>query len=203
MSNASPSRHRAAASLGRASPRLRLFFRTDQVHELARLRSWGVAAQRAGMPIDPAILQAGQPIYTARPTFIGMDDPVPKDQWAFVLPGTTTRVSLVADRYDLVSAAIERKVNAAAAACGGNWRQLLDATLGGPTSFCEPLSKALGLAAHSNETEDEIAAHVAALLQERADPGRQSQYGERWVKDSSAAFPRQRRENERANRIFA
>ena len=36
--------------------------------------------------------------------------------------------------------------------------KLLDATLGGPTSFFEPLTKALGLAAHTAESEDEIAA---------------------------------------------
>ena len=111
MSNASPRRPRAAALMGRGIARLQMFFLLDQVHELARLRSWGVAAQRAGLPVDPAVLQAGQPIYTARPSFINMNDPVPEEHWAFVLPGASERVSLVADRYDVVSAAIERKVS--------------------------------------------------------------------------------------------
>ncbi len=169
----------ASASSGLMGPalaRFRLFFLLDQPFELARLRSWGLAAQRADLPIDPSILQPGQPIYTSRPIFESMDDPVPETQWAFVLPGVTERVSLVAERYDAISAMIERKVNAAAAVCGDDWRRLLEATLGGPTGFFAPLSKALGVAARSADSDAEIAAAIGVLLAERADFGRQGRY---------------------------
>ncbi|QIG50593.1 hypothetical protein G5V57_24395 [Nordella sp. HKS 07] len=181
----------ATASTGLIAPdiaRLRMFYLLDRPCDLLRLRRWGLAAQRAGLPIDPAILQPGQPVYTSRPIFENMEDPVPPELWAFVLPGTAGRVSLVAERYDSISLAIERKVAAAAAASGGDWRKLLDATLGGPTGFFEPLSRALGLAAHTQESEAEICACVAALLSQRPDPGRQSRYGENWVVSTIRRF---------------
>lgn len=181
----------ATASSGLKGPtvaRIRLFFLLDQPTPLARLRKWGVAAQRAGLPIDPVIYQGGQPIFTARPIFHGMDDPVPEALRAFVVPGKAGRVNLVANRYDTISATIERKVNAAATASGDNWRKLLEATLGGPNSFFEPLSKALGLAAHSADSEADIVAFTSQLLAQRADLGRQSQYNHQWITSTLRRF---------------
>ena len=40
-------------------------------HPIADLHRWARGAQLAGLPVDPAVLQAGQPIYTARPIFRG------------------------------------------------------------------------------------------------------------------------------------
>lgn len=148
---------------------------------MALLRRWGLAAKVAGVPVDPSVLQAGQPIYTARPQFRGMGDPVPQEHWAFVLPGVFgDRVSLVADRYDKGAEDIVRRVREAAANCG-DWRELLEQTLGGPEGFHEPLKRGIGLAAQSTATEQEIVDFVTALLAERADPGRMVSYGPRWV----------------------
>ena len=107
----------------------------------------------------------GQPIYTARPRFEGIDDPVPEEQRAFVLPGVFgDRVSLVVGRYDRKAGDIVRRVGRAEANCGGDWRALLDQTLGGETGFHEPLKRGIGRAARSTATEQEIVDFVVVLL---------------------------------------
>ena len=50
-----------------------------------RSAAWARGARAAGLPVDPAVIQAGQPIYTARPLFQGIADPVPPRLRAFVL----------------------------------------------------------------------------------------------------------------------
>ena len=82
-----------------------------------------------GLPVDPAVFQAGQPIYTARPRFEGaIADPVPEHLVAFVLPaaaGCGDRVTLDVHRYDRRMREIEAHVGRVASGCGGDWRKLL------------------------------------------------------------------------------
>ena len=82
----------ATSSTGLRGPgiaRMRLFFLLDQTWPLATMKGWARRLRLSlAVPIDDAVIQAGQPIYTARPIFRGMDDPVPEHLWAFVLPGS-------------------------------------------------------------------------------------------------------------------
>ena len=74
---------------GSGTARMRLYFLLDQKWPLAALKGWARRLRLSlAVPIDDAVIQAGQPIYTARPVFRGMDDPVPEHLWAFVLPGS-------------------------------------------------------------------------------------------------------------------
>ena len=55
----------------------RLWFLLDRPIPLADLRAWAMGVRAMGGPVDPAVMQAGQPIFTARPQFVGMDDAIP------------------------------------------------------------------------------------------------------------------------------
>ena len=125
--------------------RLRLFFALDRPLSLDVLRLWARGARAAGLPVDPAVIQAGQPIYTARPLFRGIADPVPPRLRAFGLEGSRgDRVSLVADRYEAAPSRTDQAATARAstnagrlaaihASRGGRARQLLrspDASIG-------------------------------------------------------------------------
>lgn len=147
------------------------------------------AAQIAGVQVDPSVLLPSQPIYIARPVFIGMDDPVPAQLRAFVLPGPIgDLVRLVITRYDTKAAAVVHKLRQVEHGCDGDWRALLDQTVGGPESFHEPLKRGLGLAARSTATEEQIADFMAGLLAGRADPGRQQSYDRHWVLKAVRSF---------------
>jgi hypothetical protein len=52
--------------------RIRLFFWADQA-----LADWQLKAWLSGYPVDQSIFAPAQPVYVARPIFIGMPDPVP------------------------------------------------------------------------------------------------------------------------------
>lgn len=180
--------------VGEEMARLRLFFQLDQAHPLADLERWAVGARAADLPVDPVVFRAGQPIYTARPRFEGAlrgRDPVPPHLRAFVLPAAKAgdvSVALDIHRYDQLECEIAEHMRNAGTHCGGDWRALMQATVGGPASFYTPLTQALGLAARSSENDAAIADYVATLLAERADPGRQGQYGTRWVLDTLRRF---------------
>lgn len=107
---------------------------------------------------------------------------------AFVLPGRGERVTLDVTRHEARRQEIVRRVSKAAAGCGGDWRTLLEATLGGPASFFEPLSQALGVAALSSDNGAEIVRFCLKLIDKRADPGRRRQYSRRWLEQSLARF---------------
>ena len=176
---------------GEDTARLRLFFLLDAAHPIADLHRWARGAQLAGLPVDPAVMQPGQPIYTSRPVFRGvLTDPVPAQLRAFVLPaaGGGDRVAIDIHGYDRQAEVVQRHVDHAWAQCGGDWRQLLDETLGGPAGFFLPATRALGLAARSPDDEATIIGHVAALVAARADEGRQRQYGPRWVQSTLRRF---------------
>ena len=59
-------------------------------------------------------------------------------------------VALDVSAFDVQAAAIERTITHAIHAAGGDWRRLLEATLG-VNGFFEPLTQALGLAARTAE----------------------------------------------------
>ena len=176
---------------GDDAARLKLFVVLDRAWPLETLKDWVTGARVCDeLPLDPAVVQAGQPVYTARPVFIGMDDPVPASCRAVILPGSADTVSLVVDRYVAKAVRIRAQVKAAAGACGRNWKQLLALTVGGETGFFEPLSKGIGAAARAGANAAEIEGFIAALLTQRADPGRRRQYGAAWVRRSLHSFRR-------------
>src|SRR5262245_57458182 len=72
----------ATASTGRKGPgiaRLRLFFVLSRPAENDALYYWAenLSIARPDLRLDPTVMRAMQPIYTARPLFDGCSDPVP------------------------------------------------------------------------------------------------------------------------------
>jgi hypothetical protein len=171
--------------------RMRLWFALDRAIPLADLKRWATGLRKVhDLPVDPSVIQAGQPIYTGRPVFVGMADPISPDMHAFVVSGfCAATVAFDATAFDAQAAAIDRGVTHAARATGGDWRRLLEATLGA-NGFFEPLTQALGLAARKTDSIGDIATFVAELLTERADQGRRLQYGANWVRRTVERFRR-------------
>jgi hypothetical protein len=174
---------------GEAVARLRLFAALDTAFPLATLKDWAIGAKVCdALPLDPSVIQAGQPIYTSRPVFIGMSDPVPMSARALVLPGEADTVSLAVGRYAPRAAEIRARVKSATISCGRNWKQLLALSVGGETGFFEPLTRGLGSAVRVGACPEEIEGFVIALLAQRADPGRRQQYGPTWVRRTIRSF---------------
>jgi hypothetical protein len=72
----------ATASTGRKGPtiaRLRLFFALVEAAPNDDLYAWcdGLSRRQPNLRLDPSVMLAMQPIYTARPIFRGMSDPIP------------------------------------------------------------------------------------------------------------------------------
>lgn len=193
----------ATSSTGRKGDtlaRLRLWALLDKPHPIEALRQWAKGARTSDYPVDPAVMQAGQPIYTARPIFVGVPDPVPADLWAVVLPGERERVVLDANEFERSYAASMFRVKAAATAAGMDWRKLMETTVG-TDGFCFPLEQGLGAAVRAGAAITEAVGFALALVQERADPGRKAQYTEQWLRAAFLSF--QRRDREGAARIAA
>jgi hypothetical protein len=72
----------------------KLLVALDKAHPIKDLKNWvkGFAAA-TDAKIDSAVVQVGQPIYIARPLFIGMRDPVPRELHAVTLAGEGDVVS--------------------------------------------------------------------------------------------------------------
>jgi hypothetical protein len=177
--------------------RLRLFFLLSQCWPLSVLQRWARGAQLSALPVDPAVFQPGQPIYTARPRFNGMDDPVPAHLHVVEIPGSYGGyVSLVAHRFDerLEVAACTPSSNGACApssngaGVGDDWKAYLDNTVGGELSYFQPLTSGLGRAALSSATEDEIISFVTHLVADRADRDRLAHYDANWVRSTLRRF---------------
>ena len=111
-----------SASTGRkgdCTARLRLFALLASPHSLRAMKNWAKgAAATLGLPIDSAPIQAGQPIYTGRPIFEGVEDPVPRALYAQVLDGDHDTVALVVDQFALKLAASEAKIDRVIRGCG-------------------------------------------------------------------------------------
>ncbi len=193
----------ATSSTGRKGDtlaRLRLWVLLDRPHPVEVLKQWAKGARASDYPVDPAVMQAGQPIYTARPIFVGMADPVPACMRAVVLPGERERVALDIAEFEVSYAASMSRVKTATMAAGSDWRSLLAATVG-VNGFCIPLEQGLGAAARAGADMTEAVGFALTLVQERADPDRKAQYTEQWMRAAFRSF--QRRDQEGAARIAA
>jgi hypothetical protein len=89
----------STSSTGRKGPgiaRLRLFFVLTHPVSIEALYSWAdtLSHSRSDLGLDPRVLQPMQPIYTARPIFRGMTDPVPVRSRVRLLDGYTDEVEL-------------------------------------------------------------------------------------------------------------
>jgi hypothetical protein len=130
---------------------------------------WVAGAKASGFPLDPRPLLPGQLFLTGRPLLFGLDDPVPPHLHAFVLPGRCQRAAAINwNEFDAPLAgyeATERRARAAGDELG--WRAVLERYLGdsaGELGFFKPLSIALGFAARSGESADEIVDAMHAIL---------------------------------------
>ena len=168
--------------------RARLWFLLDREYDLPVLKGWTRGLRAVAGVGDSAICRAGQPIYTGRPRFVGMRDPIPPQLWAAAVRDRKDRVALVADRYAPAIVEIERKIGLASTTHGADWRGFLDSTVGGELSFFEPLSKGLGLAARSNEPDSAVVNFTLSIIKQRADAARISKYDAGWLGRSLRHF---------------
>ena len=190
--------------VGSTTARLRLFVMLDRAIPDYTLALWAKALRtKTGLPVDPAIYQAGQPIYTARPKFIdGAVDPVPLNQRVILLDGLLDRVSLnlqICEDIAPDNQAIRGSIGISKDS--SDWREILMANVGGPHGFYIPLIRGLGAAAQSGETDQSIIDFVILLLEERADQERKIHYGPSWIAAALKDF--RRRDAERSQRIDA
>ena len=173
--------------------RLRLFFQLMRKHSLLDMRQWAMAAQAAGCPIDPVLFRGGHPVYTSRPLFTGLLDPVPEELYAVILPG------LFGDSVDLVAGRFVQHIDQPTpvnrtTVYGGNfssdWRVYLRQTVGGSQSFFTPLTAGLSRAAASEASESEIVAFTVALVAERTatDTDRRKHYSAEWIRKTAQRF---------------
>jgi len=89
----------ATASTGRKGPtiaRLRLFFVLAEAQDNEALYQWAddLSRRAPALRLDPSVIRAMQPIYTARPLFVGCSDPVPTFGRVAVLEGAEDSVAL-------------------------------------------------------------------------------------------------------------
>jgi hypothetical protein len=85
----------ATSSTGRKPGlRARLYFLLAQPIANSVLEQYAKALNAPGFILDGRVFAAGQPIYTARPVFCGMADPIPQSEWVFILDGEKERVEL-------------------------------------------------------------------------------------------------------------
>lgn len=172
----------------------RLFVAFEEAADLKAIKAWAKGLKlETGLKIDSSIYQAGQPIFVARPLFLGMNDPIAIWERAVVIPGDRDRAALQIGRYEKPLRAAERKAEAVAVACGGNWLQRIEMTVGlAPLcEFYKPLSSAIGLAARSGAPLEDVQAAVAAILANparNAGADRQASYGPGWVKRTYDRF---------------
>ena len=131
-------------------------------------------ARESGFPLDPRPLLPAQLFLTGRPKLWGLDDPAPEALWAFVLPGRRQCATDIDWReFDAPLAKVvesERRAHLAGAELG--WRAVLDRHLGdgdGRLGFFRSLSIALGYAARSSESADEIVSAVHAIVSAHPD----------------------------------
>jgi hypothetical protein len=184
---------------GEDTARLRIFVAFDREFSLRALKDWALGSCACdALHLDSAPIQGGQPIYTARPVFTGMRDLVPSTLRAVILDGDRDTVSLDVNRYAAKALEIRAKVGAARAACRENWKQLMVLTVGGDVGFFVPLTQGIGSAVKAAAGAEEIERFVAALLAQRADPGRRRAYGAKWVRRSIKSFQRRDKAARRA-----
>jgi hypothetical protein len=181
----------AASSTGFKSDRLSLhaYAVLDRSAPMPVVYRWLDGAKASGFPLDPRPALPGQLFLTGRPLLFGLDDPVPPHLHAFVLPGRHRRVTSIDwNEFDAPLAVVterERRAHVAGAELG--WRAVLDRCIGdgsGRLGFFKPLSIALGYAARSSESVDEIAGVMHAIVSAHPDlnADRAGQYTAQWLR---------------------
>jgi hypothetical protein len=181
----------AASSTGFKSGRgsLHAYAVLDRPTPLAVIYKWLAGAKASGLPLDPRPALPGQLFLTGRPLLFGLDDPVPPFLHAFVLPGWRQRVTSIdwnefsAPLADVVGS--ERRARIVGTELG--WRVVLARYLGdggGRLGFFKPLSIALGYAARSGESADEIVSDMHAIVAAHPDLNaeRAGQYTPQWLR---------------------
>jgi hypothetical protein len=166
----------AASSSGFKAGRLSLhgYVILDRSVSMQVAYKWMAGAQASGFPLDPRPLLPGQLFLTGRPLLFGLDDPVPPHLHAFVLPGRRQRATSIDwNEFNAPLAtyeASERRARAVGAELG--WQAVIARHLGdgpGKLGFFKTLSIALGYAARSGESADEIVGKMHAVLSAHPD----------------------------------
>jgi hypothetical protein len=181
----------AASSTGFKDGRLSVhaYAILDRAAPMPVVYRWLDGAKASGFPLDPRPALPGQLFLTARPVLIGLDDPVPPHLYAFVLPGRRQRVTTIDwnefSAARALSVESERRAHVAGAELG--WRAVLARYLGdsdGRLGFFKPLSIAMGYAARSAESTDEIAGAMYAIVAAHPDltAERAGQYTPAWLR---------------------
>jgi hypothetical protein len=176
----------ATASTGRKADtvcRCRLWFLLRAPVADADCFRWAQAFRACtDFPLDPSVLQTGQPNYVARPIFhTPLVDPVPDHCRIMILPGCDDQVALNLDRYAERHRAIEREIAGKIKLAGGGWREAAHAAVGGPNSFYVPIVQVIGRAVAQGAMDAEICSAIGKLIEDRADPVRKRQYNTRWL----------------------
>ena len=181
----------AASSTGFKDDRLSLhaYVMLDRSVPMPVAYKWLAGAQASGFPLDPRPVLPGQLFLTGRPLLFGLNDPVPPHLHAFVLPGRRPRATSIDwNEFSAPLAAYtasERRAHVAGGELG--WRAVLARYLGDGEDrlgFFKPLSIALGYAARSGESADEIAGAMHAIVNAHPDltSERKGQYTPQWLR---------------------
>jgi hypothetical protein len=179
--------------------RLRLFFLLDRPIHDEILRDWlkGYAWMHR-LEFDPAILNPTQPIYTARPTFDGVPDPVPVDRRVRLLDGDDgDRVELQLSPYVDLSQLEQDRQRTARGSANANWRSILEHELGGIDGYHVVIWRAFGRGIYDGVDDEVMIASTLALIRERADAARVRQYNERYLRGRLRALRRSDRQSGR------
>jgi hypothetical protein len=140
----------------------------DHATPLPTIYKWLDGAKKAGFPLDPRPALSGQLFLTGRPVFWGLDDPVPEEMRAFVLPGWRRTADVAWNEFSAVLKAYERHERQAhAEGATGGWRSVIAYRLGdgeGKLGFFRTTSIALGYAARSGEPATEVAAEMHKII---------------------------------------
>ena len=181
---------RASSSTGLNPSRgsLHAYALLEQPAPLAAIYRWLKGLQASGKPVDPRPALAGQLFLSGRPEFVGLADPVPEHLRVFVLPGLQRATAIDWNEFNAPLAAAEeseRRAHVAGAELG--WRAVLARYLGdgeGRLRFFNPLSIALGYAARSSESADEIVGAMHAIVSAHPDLNaeRAGQYTVSWLR---------------------
>jgi hypothetical protein len=181
----------AASSTGFKDDRLSLhaYAILDRCAPMPVVYRWLAGAKACGFPLDPRPALPGQLFLTGRPLLFGLDDPVPPHLHAFVLPGWRQRVTAINwnEFHGPLAACVESERRAHVAGAELGWRAVLDRCLGdggGRLGFFKPLSIAMGYAARSAESADEVAGAMHAIVAAHPDltSERAGQYTAQWLR---------------------
>jgi hypothetical protein len=148
----------STSSTGRKGPgiaRLRLFFVLTHPASIDALYSWAdtLSHPRSDLGLDPRVLRPMQPIYTARPIFRGMTDPVPVWGRVRLLDGYTDEVELELPRVR------ERKKREPNPAHGRGLTVCTDA----PEWVLNPADAGLGI--HTFDTSDKAWSAIRRIFE--------------------------------------